>query len=93
MLISLSAEAIKNYPINRLQENNNVLFDLIGILWKLDKHVAVAYLLRLIFLKKNQFNKKKMTITISPEHGYVILAASGTFLLNVWQMMKIGFKL
>ena len=33
-----------------------------------------------------------MTITISPEHGYVILAASGTFLLNVWQMMKIGGK-
>ena len=33
-----------------------------------------------------------MTIAISPEHGYVILAASGTFLLNVWQMMKIGGK-
>ena len=33
-----------------------------------------------------------MTITISPEHGYVILAASGTFLLNVWQMKKIGGK-
>ena len=91
MLISLSVEAIKNYPINRLQENNNVLFDLIGILWKLDKHVAVAYLLRLIFLKKIN-STKKMTITISPEHGYVILAASGTFLLNVWQMMKIGGK-
>merc|ERR1711935_121650 len=34
----------------------------------------------------------KMTITISPEHGYVILAASGAFLLNLWQMMKIGGK-
>ena len=33
-----------------------------------------------------------MTITISPEHGYVILAASGAFLLNLWQMMKIGGK-
>ena len=33
-----------------------------------------------------------MTIAITPEHGYVILAASGTFLLNVWQMMKIGGK-
>ena len=33
-----------------------------------------------------------MTITISPEHGYVILAASATFLLNVWQMKKIGGK-
>merc|ERR1711971_53083 len=34
----------------------------------------------------------KMTITISPEHGYVILAASGAFLLNLWQMMKISGK-
>ena len=33
-----------------------------------------------------------MTITISPEHGYVILAASGAFLLNLWQMMKISGK-
>ena len=33
-----------------------------------------------------------MTITTSPEHGYVILAASGAFLLNLWQMMKIGGK-
>ena len=33
-----------------------------------------------------------MTVTISPEHGYVILAASGAFLLNLWQMMKIGGK-
>ena len=42
------------------------------------------------FLKKSI--QQKMTITISPEHGYVILAASGTFLLNVWQMKKIGGK-
>merc|ERR1712172_483069 len=34
----------------------------------------------------------KMTIKISPEHGYVILAASGAFLLNLWQMMKISGK-
>ena len=33
-----------------------------------------------------------MTITISPEHGYVILAASRAFLLNLWQMMKISGK-
>ena len=43
------------------------------------------------FFKKIN-STKKMTITISPEHGYVILAASGTFLLNVWQMKKIGGK-
>lgn len=31
-------------------------------------------------------------IQIHPEYGYVILAASGTFLVNFWQMMKIGGK-
>ena len=33
-----------------------------------------------------------MGINISPEYGYVLLAASGSFLVNMWQMMKIGFK-
>lgn len=32
------------------------------------------------------------TITITPEHGYVLLAASGSFLVNFWQYMKIGSK-
>ena len=32
------------------------------------------------------------TITLSPEHGYVLLAASGSFLVNFWQSMKIGGK-
>merc|ERR1712154_268557 len=41
--------------------------------------------------KKNN-TETKMAITISPEHGYVILAASATFILNLWQMMKIGGK-
>ena len=34
----------------------------------------------------------KMAITLSPEHGYVVLAVSGSFVLNMWQMMKIGNK-
>merc|ERR1712223_1071404 len=38
------------------------------------------------------WNNSKMTISISPEYGYVILAASGSFLVNLWQMMKIGGK-
>ena len=32
------------------------------------------------------------TITLTPEHGYVLLAASGSFLVNFWQSMKIGGK-
>ena len=31
-------------------------------------------------------------VVLTPEHGYVILAASGSFLVNFWQMMKIGGK-
>ena len=38
------------------------------------------------------YNHSKMAITLSPEHGYVILAVSGSFVLNMWQMMKIGNK-
>ena len=33
-----------------------------------------------------------MGLNISPEYGYVLLAASGSFVVNMWQMMKIGFK-
>ena len=33
-----------------------------------------------------------MGLDISPEFGYVILAASGSFLVNMWQMSKIGGK-
>ena len=33
-----------------------------------------------------------MGIDIPPEYGYVLLAASGTFVVNLWQMMKIGSK-
>ena len=33
-----------------------------------------------------------MGLNISPEYGYVLLAASGSFLVNMWQMMKIGNK-
>ena len=36
--------------------------------------------------------EKKMSINIVPEHGYVILAASGSFLLNTWQGINIGMK-
>ena len=32
------------------------------------------------------------TIILTPEHGYVLLAASGSFLLNFWQTTKIGGK-
>ena len=33
-----------------------------------------------------------MGLDIAPEFGYVILAASGSFLVNMWQMSKIGGK-
>ena len=33
-----------------------------------------------------------MGLDIPPEFGYVILAASGSFLVNMWQMSKIGGK-
>merc|ERR1711976_665487 len=35
---------------------------------------------------------KMPTITLAPEHGYVLLAASGSFVVNFWQSMKIGGK-
>ena len=33
-----------------------------------------------------------ITLTLSPEHGYVFLAASAAFLVNFWQYIKIGSK-
>ena len=31
-------------------------------------------------------------ITLHPEHGYVILAASGAFLVNMWQASRVSEK-
>ena len=31
-----------------------------------------------------------MAIILSPEHGYVILAASGTYLVNFWQGANVS---
>ena len=33
---------------------------------------------------------KMVAVQLQQEHGYVMLVVVGSFLLNIWQMMKVG---
>ena len=38
----------------------------------------------------NTVCEKMVTVQVSSDYGYVVLVVAGTWVLNIWQMMKVG---
>ena len=57
--------------------------------WNLVRRPLLFCLLPGIQNPNQLVNKMSSTIHLNPQYGYVLLAASGAFMVNMWQSFKI----